>query len=623
MLKNMKIRTKLILITSLLLGISMVFISVILLTQSKALYQEQTIQRIEQLAKAHSSDFSNKLNPIITKLFSLSYVFQANIETPQDKTGAHLHKTLIRFFDDSDSLLAFNQWCIVMPGYINDHDLRGTDEDIYSNWFDSGVRRWEGEELITNSIDYDPFMYDSWWTIPFNTQELTITEPYHWDYGGAIGDVFETSLCLAITYEGKSVGVLGYSMDLNYYQEEIDKINPYKDSFAYLTTRKGTIVGYQPNQLGQNIHDVFPFFDSTNIEDFRLLENDGYWHISVPLNINYLEEQWLLTLAIPEKEVFAPFQRMQWLVIFIVVVALVIIITAIFFISATISKPITQVAKMATLLSEGDLTQQIRLRSGKDEVSELVKAMKTMGDKLKDIVENIVSSVDYVSKGSAQISESAQYVSQGSISQATGAEEVSASIEEITASIQNNTEDALKTKRIAIDVYNDAQQTEQAIMQTVNSMKNIAQKINIIEEIARQTNLLALNAAIEAARAGEFGKGFAVVAGEVRKLSEKSAEAAGEIGSLSIESLDIAEKTGELLNKLTPDIRTTKTLVEQISIASGEQKIGVEQINMAIQQLDEVIQQNSSSSEELAATAEELSSQALELQDMVRYFKIK
>jgi methyl-accepting chemotaxis protein len=154
-------------------------------------------------------------------------------------------------------------------------------------------------------------------------------------------------------------------------------------------------------------------------------------------------------------------------------------------------------------------------------------------------------------------------------------------------------------------------------------MKEIANKISIIEEIARQTNLLALNAAIEAARAGEHGKGFAVVATEVRKLAERSQIAAGEINKLSAASVDVAEKAGEMLTRIVPDIQKTAELISEINAASNEQNAGAEQINKAIQQLDKVIQQNAAATEEMASTSEELSSQAEQLMDVLEFFKIE
>jgi methyl-accepting chemotaxis protein len=153
-------------------------------------------------------------------------------------------------------------------------------------------------------------------------------------------------------------------------------------------------------------------------------------------------------------------------------------------------------------------------------------------------------------------------------------------------------------------------------------MKEVAEKINIIEEIARKTDLLALNAAVEAARAGEHGKGFAVVASEVRKLAERSQTAAAEISRLTADGVTTAEGAGQLLSKLVPDIQKTAELVREIAASSAEQSTGAAQVNKAVQQLDQVIQQNAAAAEQMASTAEELSSQAEVLQASVAFFRV-
>ncbi|MCK4509193.1 MAG: HAMP domain-containing protein, partial [Desulfuromonadales bacterium] len=271
-------------------------------------------------------------------------------------------------------------------------------------------------------------------------------------------------------------------------------------------------------------------------------------------------------------------------------------------------------------LSEGDLTFQIRPQDDQDVVRGAVKKVK---DDLHQLISNIKLATQQVASGSQSISSSSTVMSNGAATQAASAEEASSSIEEMNANIRQNAENSMQTEKIAIQAANDAQEGGEAVTLTVTAMKQIADKIMIIEEIARQTNLLALNAAIEAARAGEHGKGFAVVAAEVRKLAERSQSAAGEINELSTNSVEVAEKAGKLLEVIVPNIQRTAELVQEISAASKEQDAGAEQINQSIQQLDGVIQQNASAAEEMASTAEELSSQSEQLADMIAFFVIE
>jgi methyl-accepting chemotaxis protein len=273
----------------------------------------------------------------------------------------------------------------------------------------------------------------------------------------------------------------------------------------------------------------------------------------------------------------------------------------------------------AESISRGDLTVEIRERSGQDK---LMQALSAMVAGLIKVVVEIKTVAGEVANGSQAMSSASTQMSQGANTQASSAEEASSSMEQMVSNIKQNADNAQQTEKIAVRSAGDAKEGGRSVVDAVNAMKEIASKISIIEEIARQTNMLALNAAIEAARAGEHGKGFAVVAAEVRKLAERSQKAAGEINQLSGSTVKVAEKAGDMLEKLVPNIQSTADLVKEISAASNEQNTGAEQINSALLQLQTVIQQNATAAEEMAATSEELSGQADGLIATINFFDI-
>ncbi|WP_028134694.1 methyl-accepting chemotaxis protein [Bradyrhizobium japonicum] len=302
--------------------------------------------------------------------------------------------------------------------------------------------------------------------------------------------------------------------------------------------------------------------------------------------------------------------------------SLVIGLIAAIWISLSISRGLGRAVGLAGAVAGGDLTQTINVASN-DEIGDLVKSLNTMVAKLRQVVEEALTAASNVSAGSQELSASAEQLSQGATEQASSAEEASSSMEEMASNVKQNADNANQTEKIAAQSAKDAEASGVAVGRAVEAMQTIAEKITIVQEIARQTDLLALNAAVEAARAGEHGKGFAVVASEVRKLAERSQAAAADIGTLSTESVKVAQEAGQMLSKLVPDIKKTAELVQEITAACREQDVGSAQINQAIQQLDKVGQQNASASEQVSSTSEELASQAEQLQSTISFFRIE
>jgi methyl-accepting chemotaxis protein len=278
--------------------------------------------------------------------------------------------------------------------------------------------------------------------------------------------------------------------------------------------------------------------------------------------------------------------------------------------------------EVANLVSRGKLysAQQSAKTTLKD--GELDNALKNMIKKLTEIVQDITKGAEEIAFGSYEISKSSQVVAQGATEQASSLEEISSSVEQMVSNINQNADNSAQAEDMTKEAAEKMKLVRDATNSTFKSIRDITEKIEIINEIADKTNLLAINAAVEAARAGEHGKGFAVVANEVRKLAERSRKSAEDIIELSKSTIREAENSGHLLDELAPDVQKSFKLVQEISSSSAEQRSGAEQINAALAQLNQVTQQNASSSEELASASANFNTQSGKLKETVSFFKL-
>jgi methyl-accepting chemotaxis protein len=314
----------------------------------------------------------------------------------------------------------------------------------------------------------------------------------------------------------------------------------------------------------------------------------------------------------------APEQRLMAALVFFPLTAVAVILAV--RLMRSLMAWIGTISKTLTRLAKGELDAPVPEFGEIDELRRMSRQFGEFVAEVTRVLTSVRSAANALVAASSQVSSASQALSQGTTEQATSVQEITANLEQMNAIINQNASNSGETRRIAVKGAREAEESGKAVQETVGAMHKIADRVTIIEEIARQTNLLALNAAIEAARAGDHGRGFSVVASEVRKLSERSQSAAKEIGELATSSVRIAERSGSLLAELLPSIRKTSELVEEVAAGSSEQATGVQQINRAMGQVDSVTERSATAAEQLASTAEEMTAQAHALRDLVSSF---
>lgn len=322
-------------------------------------------------------------------------------------------------------------------------------------------------------------------------------------------------------------------------------------------------------------------------------------------------------------------------IITVFIIALMVTVVVYWGVGANLIRPMHRITDHFQSMAEGDLSRDVETR-GRNEIGVLFAALRHMQQSLLGTVTTVRESSSEVFTSAQEIAKSNQDLAARTERQSASLTETASSIEEMTSTMERNSENTTQARQVARDAAHSAEQGGSVVNEVISHMHNIRESsqkitdiIKLIDSIAFQTNILALNASVEAARAGEHGRGFAVVASEVRQLATRSASASTDIRKLIETSVDMveagtqqADKAGETMAKIMASVTQVTTLMDEISVATEEQRAGIREVNIAANDMEQTTQQNAAMVEQASTAAVDLQHEAERLTSIVARFKL-
>lgn len=680
MYKNMKLRTKILLPTLVIVALSLTLVSGLLVkwASEAAVAEAKVLGR--QTAERHALEVHGFISPIMDQARAMAGIFEAALKNDQVIDREVLDQYQLAILEREPSFLGI--WTAFAPNVLDGRDAEFANA---SAMYDASGRYMPYFFRTENGINghfCDPPEAGLWYTVPRDTQSDYLTNPYSFETDGKTTIGIDSAIPILVN--GKFYGATGIDYEITDFVELSRRITPFETGHSYIVAADSTFVGHpsdsyvtkaMSDDFGAEVAAEIAASIKAGSPVHMEVSADGgdVYRVFVPIPVTETMN-WAFGVDIPMDKVLAGAQAMKRNSLYIGCAVLVVLAAIIYLLAGSISRPITRASELASVIGTGDLSQRLdcdsndeigllaqslnAMADGLTQKAELAQsiaandftgevqvtspndvlgiALKKMSENLNEVIGQVQSAGNQIDAASDQVSASSQFLSEGATETAASLEEISSSMNEMAAQTTHSADNAHQANLLAEAASTAATNGNQqmgamiAAMGEINDAgQSISKIIKVIDEIAFQTNLLALNAAVEAARAGQHGKGFAVVAEEVRNLAARSAKAASETAGLiqsSVEKTDngtrIAQHTSEALKEMVGSISKVTELVAEISVASSEQAQGFSQVNQGLAQIDQGVQQNTATAEESAAAAEELSSQAAHLKHMLSRFTL-
>lgn len=676
------LKMKMILLISSLVIAAFIISGYLVVLRTAEVSKNDAVIIMEAISKEYANlvqeEFSGKMNIVRTLANSMSTYENIPSEIRRETFSEILRRTI----NNNPDLLGI--WTCWEPNTIDDFDSEYANTAGHDETGRFIVHFYREGNLVRLEplADYNVPGNGDYYLLSRDSGKEVVLEPYEYTVGEI--DTLITSLAVPVKDSNdKVVGVVGINISVDYLQELLSGVELYKTGFGRLMSHQAIVVAH-PNkerigkiggefQEGQNI-ELLETIRRGNIvtgEYYSAALDEMTTKSFVPVDIGQTGTPWIYGTVVPTAEIYTEVANTTRYIVTVFLASILLIIMSIWFIAASISRPIAEATNLAKQIADLDVTRDVpeAFKIKKDEVGQLANAFQKIIDSIRSFIQSTSDAAEQVSSSSEEltavfqqsamateeVSKTIEDIAKGAADQAVETERGAAKAGELGEIVNKNqayvqelnqtanrvvqlknegmtivdilTQKTLETSNASEDIF-------EAIKETNDSAGKINVAINTIQTIAEQTNLLALNAAIEAARAGEAGKGFAVVAEEIRKLAEQSARSAKEIDAVvqelqkkSINTINTMEnvrttvkdqektvaETEDKFNGIAEAIVSTYEIIEQITVSGKEMEYKKIEILSALESLSAIAEENAASTEEVSASSEELNASMNEI----------